>query len=102
MMAVRTPGDMPYIKPGDENSKYYSRPDEPPVSHPADILDKLKLENPDAPTEELVKKADAIVAEEMEERRKWRAEREAAETLVSIKEAPEAENPGVEVQEVEA
>lgn len=107
MMAVRTPGDMPYIKPGDENSKYYSRPDEPPVSHPADVLEKLKLENPDAPTEELVKKADAIVAKEMEERRKWRAEREAAETLVSIKEAPEAEtgtseSTGVEVQEVEA
>ncbi len=103
MMAVRTPGDMPYIKPGDENSKYYSRPDEPPVSHPADVLEKLKLENPDAPTEELVKKADAIVAEEMEERRKWRAEREAAETLISIKEAPEtpgdSEVPGAEASD---
>jgi hypothetical protein len=68
MMAVRTPGDMPFIKPGDENSKYYSKPDEPPISHPADILKRLQEEKPDAPTEDLVKEADAIVAQEIAER----------------------------------
>ena len=72
MMEVRTPGDLAYIKPGDENSKYYNKPDEPPISHPADILEKLKLENPDAPIEELVKRADEQVAQEIADRQKAR------------------------------
>ena len=74
MMAVRTPGDMPYIKPGDENSKYYSKPDEPPISHPAEILERLKIEKPDAPIEELVKEADALVQAEIDERQRKREE----------------------------
>lgn len=61
-----------YMKPGDDNSKYYSKPDESPISHPAEVLERLKKEKPDAPIEELVKEADAIVANEMEERRKAR------------------------------
>jgi hypothetical protein len=72
MMAKKNEGDMPYIKPGDENSKYYSKPDEPPISHPGEILERLKSEKPDAPIEELVKEADAIVAKEIEERQKER------------------------------
>jgi hypothetical protein len=72
MMAVKAPGEMPYIKPGDENSKYYSKPDEPPISHPADVLERLKTEKPDAPIEELVKEADAIVQAEIDERQKLR------------------------------
>jgi hypothetical protein len=105
MMAVRTPGDMPYIKPGDENSKYYSRPDEPPISHPADVLEKLKAENPDTPIEELAKKADEVVAAEIEERRKWREERDREAELASASEASASttvtsESP--EVTEVEA
>jgi hypothetical protein len=72
MMAVRVPGDMPYIKPGDENSKYYNKPDEPPISHPAEVLERLKTEKPDAPIEELVKEADAIVQAEIDERQKLR------------------------------
>ena len=75
--------DSPYIKPGDENSKYYTKPDEPPISHPAEVLERLQKEKPDAPMEELVKEADAIVAAEVEERRKAReaalAKEEAAE-----------------------
>jgi hypothetical protein len=67
-------GDTPYIKPGDENSKYYNLPDEPPVSHPADVIERLKKDKPDTPMEELVKEADAIVTQEMEERKKWREE----------------------------
>lgn len=77
MMTVRA--DSTYIKPGDENSKFYTKPDEPPISHPAEVLERLQKEKPDAPMEELVKEADAIVACEIEERRKRReAEAEAA------------------------
>lgn len=73
MMAVKSGDDMPYIKPGDENSKFYSKPDETPVSHPAEVLEKLQKEKPDAPIEELVKEADDIVAKEVADRQ---AERE--------------------------
>jgi hypothetical protein len=58
--------------PGDENSKFYTKPDEAPIAHPAEVLERLKKEKPDTPMEELVKEADAIVANEMEERRKKR------------------------------
>ncbi len=74
MMAVRVPGDMPYIKPGDENSKYYNKPDEPPISHPAEVLERLQKEKPDAPIEDLVKEADAIVQAEIDERQRLREE----------------------------
>lgn len=70
MMESPLPGDTPYIKPGDENSKYYTKPDEPPISHPGEVLERLKTENPDTPIEELVKQADEIVAKEIEERKK--------------------------------
>ena len=69
-----------YIKPGDENSKFYTKPDEPPISHPAEVLERLKKEKPDAEMEDLVKEADKIVADEIEERRKKReAEAESVE-----------------------
>lgn len=71
-MAVKSDGDMPYIKPGDENSKYYTKPDEPPISHPAEVLERLKSEKPDASIEELVKEADEIVAQEIKERQEAR------------------------------
>ena len=83
MMAVRTPGDMPFIKAGDENSKYYSKPDEPPVSHPADVLARLQAEQPDAVIEDLVKQADAVVALEIENMRKFREQQAAAEPEIS-------------------
>ena len=69
-----------YIKAGDENSKYYTKPDEAPISHPAEVLERLKKEKPDANMEDLVKEADEIVANEIEERRKKReAEAESVE-----------------------
>ena len=69
-----------YIKPGDENSKYYTKPDEAPISHPSEVLERLKKEKPDANMEDLVKEADEIVAKEIEERRKKReAEAESVE-----------------------
>lgn len=58
--------------PGDDNSKFYTKPDEAPLSHPAEILERLQKEKPDTPMEELVKEADSIVATELEERRKQR------------------------------
>jgi hypothetical protein len=72
--------------PGDENSKFYTKPDEAPVPHPAEVLERLKKEKPDTPMEELVKEADGIVAAELEERRK---QREAAAKLEDVKEEPE-------------
>jgi hypothetical protein len=74
-----------FYKPGDENSQYYNRPDEEPISHPADIIEKLKLEKPDTPMEDLVKEADVIIAEEIKQRQKEREEQQA------IAEEPEAE-----------
>ena len=65
-------GKSNYFKPGDENSKYYSKPDESPISHPAEVIERLQREKPDIPMEELVKEADLIVAKEIEERRKRR------------------------------
>jgi hypothetical protein len=73
-----------YIKPGDENSKYYTKPDEAPISHPSEVLERLKKEKPDANMEDLVKEADEIVAKEIEERRKKReAEAESVEAKVA-------------------
>lgn len=60
------------FKPGDENSKYYNKPDEPPISHPAEVLERLQKEEPDTPMEELVKRADEMVATEIKERQEKR------------------------------
>lgn len=79
-----------YLKPGDENSKFYSKPDEPPISHPADVIERLKREKPEASMEDLVKEADEIVAKEIEERRlKREAEMDASSTNATIKEEDE-------------
>jgi len=69
-----------FAKPGDENSKYYTKPDEPPISHPAEVLERLQKEKPDTPMEELVKEADATVAKEIEERK----EKREAEAKVAL------------------
>jgi small subunit ribosomal protein S10 len=69
----------PYIEPGDENSKYYSRPDVPPIPHPAELIDELRKEFPDADMAELVTKADIRIAAEIVKRREaLEAERLAA------------------------
>ena len=73
--------------PGDENSKFYTKADEPPISHPAEVLERLKKDKPDTPMEELVKEADSIVAAEIEERQK---QREAAAKLDEVKEEEES------------
>jgi len=76
-----------YYKPGDENSKFYNKPDEPPITHPGEVLEKLKIENPDKPMEDLVKEADEIVKKEIEQRRK---ERELS-VNATIEEQPDEE-----------
>lgn len=81
MMEKPSNTEMPYIKPGDENSKFYTKPDEPPISHPAEILERLKKEKPDAPIEELVKEANAEVAKEIEERQKSRDSENKVDTI---------------------
>lgn len=96
MMTVRADGS--YVKPGDENSRFYNKPDEAPVSHPAEVLERLQKEKPDAPMEELVKEADAIVAAEMEERRKARQSTvDDAESSTDAKIEEAKEEPGEEV-----
>src|SRR6056300_34409 len=82
-----------YVKPGDENSLFYTKPDEPPVSHPAEVLERLKKEKPDAQMEDLVKEADAVVATEIEERRKWRESQSS--TDATIEEAKDDGEPEV-------
>ena len=67
--------------PGDDNSKFYTKPDEAPVSHPAEVLERLQKEKPDTPMEELVKEADSIVAAELEERRKQREQDDKLEEV---------------------
>lgn len=72
METIKIKNEPIFNKPGDENSKYYNKPDEPPISHPAEVLERLKREEPDTPMEDLVKKADTIVAEEIKQRHKER------------------------------
>ena len=88
MIAKPVEGDLPYIDPSDENSKFYTKPDVPPIPHPSDLLDDLKKEFPDASIEELVAKADLRVAAEVMRRREAAA-KEAALTTV-VEENPEA------------
>lgn len=84
-MAKPTGGEFPFIDPADENSKYYSKPDVPPIPHPAEILEDLKKEFPDKPIEELVKMADDKVAQIIEERR-IETDAKVQQVLDSIKE----------------
>jgi Glu-tRNA(Gln) amidotransferase subunit E-like FAD-binding protein len=60
--------DTPFIEPGDENSKFYNKPDVPPIPHPAEVLERLQKEFPDKPIEDLVTMADAEVAAEIAKR----------------------------------
>ncbi|NBS71849.1 hypothetical protein EBT31_23470, partial [bacterium] len=100
MMAKPIEGsDTPFIEPGDENSKFYTKPDVPPIPHPADLLEDLKKEFPEASMEELVAKADIRVAAEVLKRKEAQeaedraaAERTAAtkEPIIEEEEVPDA------------
>ena len=72
---------------GDDNSKFYNKPDEAPISHPAEVLERLKKEKPDTPMEELVKEADEI--KQRQKQREEEASRDAK--LEEVKEEGEPE-----------
>ena len=84
-----------FLKPGDDNSKFYTKPDEAPISHPAEVIERLKKEKPDAPMEELVKEADEIVTKEIEERQKKREAEAEASTEAKVEENKEEGEPEV-------
>ena len=81
--------------PGDENSKFYTKPDEAPISHPAEVLERLKKEKPGTSMEELVKEADEIVNEEMKERQRKREEDATKSTEAKVDETKEDGEPEV-------
>jgi hypothetical protein len=69
MMAKPQPGEFPYIDPSDENSKFYNKPDVPPIPHPAEIVEELRKEFPDKTVAELVAMADERMTKILEERK---------------------------------
>ena len=91
MMAKPQDGEFPYIEPGDENSKFYTKPDVPPIPHPADLLEDLKKEFPDKTMEELVSMADIRVAAEVVKRREAAAAAAEPPKLEEVKEEDEEE-----------
>lgn len=62
-----------YASPADENSKYYSKPDVPPIPHPAEFIDELKSQFPDMSIDDIVKLADQKVQAEIDRRLKENA-----------------------------
>jgi hypothetical protein len=71
MTAKPIPGsDTPYIEAGDENSKFYNKPDVPPIPHPAEVVEELRKEFPDLTVAELVKMADQKIQDEIDRRAK--------------------------------
>ena len=89
MLAKPQDGEFPYIEPGDENSKFYTKPDVPPIPHPADLLEDLKKEFPDKTMEELVSMADIRVAAEVVKRREAAATAAELPKLEEVKEEDE-------------
>lgn len=85
--------ETPFVDPSDENSKFYTKPDVPPVPHPADYLEKIQKENPDMSIDEAVKLADKMVQDELEKRK---AETPAATATDEASQAPADENTSTE------
>jgi hypothetical protein len=84
MTATPSGSKMPFLESGDENSKFYSKPDEAPIPHPSELMDKFKEEYPDKSMEELVKMADEEVAKLIKER-----EEERKKNLPTVEEVAE-------------
>jgi hypothetical protein len=61
--------DTPFIESGDENSKFYSKPDVPPQAHPADILEDYKFQFPDKPIEEIIEMVNERIASDEKKRK---------------------------------
>ena len=84
MTATPSGSKMPFLEAGDENSKFYTKPDEAPIPHPAELVEKYKEEHPDKSMEELVKMADEEVAKLIKER-----EEERKKNLPTVEEITE-------------
>ncbi len=84
MAATPSGSKMPFLEAGDENSKFYNKPDEAPIPHPSELVDKYKEEHPDKSMEELVKMADEEVAKLIKER-----EEERKKVLATVEEITE-------------
>jgi hypothetical protein len=69
--------ETPFVDPSDENSKFYTKPDVPPVPHPSEFLEKIQKENPDMSIDDAVKLADKLVQEEIEKRKEQSSSDEA-------------------------
>lgn len=97
MTAKPQEGEFPYIDPSDENSKFYTKPDVPPIPHPADFLEALKLEFPEATMDELVVKADIRVAAEVLKRKASQTETtltiETMQPIAEDDDVPEVSEP---------
>lgn len=80
--------DTPYIDPSDENSKFYTKPDVPPIPHPSEFVDQIQKDNPDMPLEEVVKLADKMVQDEIDRRKKLESVKEEIEETPVSSETP--------------
>ena len=99
-MAVKPSGsNMPYLEAGDENSKFYNKPDEAPIPHPSELVDKFKEEHPDKSMEELVKMADEEVARLVKEREEER--KKNLETVEEVAEESSSSSKGKEKMDPE-
>ena len=76
--------NMPFLEAGDDNSRFYSKPDEAPIPHPAELVEKYKEEHPDKNMDELVKMADEEVARLIKER-----DAERKKNLATVEEVTE-------------
>jgi hypothetical protein len=92
--------DTPFIEPGDENSKFYTKADVPPIPHPADLLDELKKEFPEVSIEELVAKADIRVAAEVMKRKDAQDAADKAAADAKAAEDAKTKEPIIEEEEV--
>jgi len=96
MTAKPSGSSMPFLEAGDENSKFYTKPDETPIPHPSELVDKFKGEHPDKSIEELVKMADEEVARLIKER-----EEERKKNLPAIEEEASGSSKGKEKMDPE-
>lgn len=87
--------ETPFVDPSDENSKFYTKPDIPPVPHPAEFLEKIQKENPDMSIDEAVKLADKMVQDEIDRRAKEQSSSDKEQSS-SDNDKPLDENTGTE------
>ncbi len=62
--------ETPFADPSDENSKFYTKPDVPPIPHPSEFIEQIQKDNPEMSMDDVVKLADKMVQEEIDKRAK--------------------------------